>query len=393
MRAVFSLLLVLLLAVTAVHAGVVYQRTQVPKGWSMLGAAPASASVSFSLGLVTRNSDELESFFWSVTDPDSAEYLQYLTSEEVEARFGADEADRVQVQMWLLKAGVTDIRSVSSALYVTTTAATAARLFDTEMRSFRHVQSGVTVVKAWGKYSLPEHVHGRVEIVTGISSFPVPGKSSPFKKPTAAAPPSKLEAVVPQTLTGMYNIRQQTPGSVSAANQAVIEYEGQYFSNNDTAAFAADVGYNTTNQTIAPIPASHVVGKNVPSQPGVESTLDVQMIAAVNMEVDTWFWIEDGQGWLYEFGTHILNSSVKPQVTSTSYGWWEGDQCAIDGAECQQLGVDSYGYTAAVNKLFQKVGVVGVSLLVASGDSGANGRTDEGCSYPTLRPEFPASSP
>jgi len=109
--------------------------------------------------------------------------------------------------------------------------------------------------------------------------------------------------------------------------------------------------------------------------------------------VATWFWIEDGQGWLYEFGTHILNATTKPQVTSTSYGWWEGDQCAIDGSECQQLGVDSYGYTAAVNKLFQKIGVVGVSLLVASGDSGANGRTDEGCSYPNLRPEFPASSP
>jgi len=47
----------------------------------------------------------------------------------------------------------------------------------------------------------------------------------------------------------------------------------------------------------------------------------------------------------------------------------------------------------AVNKLFQKIGVAGTSLVVASGDSGANGRTDEGCSAKQLRPEFPAASP
>jgi tripeptidyl-peptidase-1 len=47
-----------------------------------------------------------------------------------------------------------------------------------------------------------------------------------------------------------------------------------------------------------------------------------------------------------------------------------------------------------VNVEFQKIGLRGVSLISASGDSGANGRTDGDCSLAQrLRPPFPASSP
>lgn len=40
-----------------------------------------------------------------------------------------------------------------------------------------------------------------------------------------------------------------------------------------------------------------------------------------------------------------------------------------------------------------KIGLQGVSILCASGDSGANGRTDPSCTAPKLRPAFPAASP
>lgn len=42
---------------------------------------------------------------------------------------------------------------------------------------------------------------------------------------------------------------------------------------------------------------------------------------------------------------------------------------------------------------FQKIGAKGVSLIAASGDSGANGRTDGLCTETHLNPTFPAASP
>jgi len=78
-----------------------------------------------------------------------------------------------------------------------------------------------------------------------------------------------------------------------------------------------------------------------------------------------------------------------------SYAWNEEMQCedGIGNYECQQLGVNSTQYVKLVNVEFQKIGLRGVSMFAASGDSGANGRTDPGCSENHLNPPYPAASP
>jgi len=98
---------------------------------------------------------------------------------------------------------------------------------------------------------------------------------------------------------------------------------------------------------------------------------------------------------LYGFATHMFMTKSVPLVNSISYGWNEEDQCeqGIGYQECQQLGVDSKGYVARVNVEFQKIGIRGVTLYCASGDSGANGRTDPYCTEDHLNPVFPAASP
>jgi len=117
------------------------------------------------------------------------------------------------------------------------------------------------------------------------------------------------------------------------------------------------------------------------------------MVATVNPSATAWFWLEDGQGWLYQYVNHYFNTADVPQVVSISYGWSEADQCDIDPDECQALGVTSQQYVARVNAEFQKIAAQGRTILVASGDSGANGRTDPDCTLPYLKPDYPAASP
>merc|ERR1711916_19673 len=147
--------------------------------------------------------------------------------------------------------------------------------------------------------------------------------------------------------------------------------------------------------TIPALSSDHIIGNNNAGAPGVEATLDIQYIAAVGVGVTNWFWLEGGGVWLYGFATHFLNTQDVPLVASVSYGWNEEQQCenGIGGQECQQLGVDSKQYVTRVNTEFQKIGLRGVSLFVASGDSGANGRTDESCTESHLNPSYPAASP
>jgi tripeptidyl-peptidase-1 len=96
---------------------------------------------------------------------------------------------------------------------------------------------------------------------------------------------------------------------------------------------------------------------------------------------------------LYQFVNHFFTTTAVPNVVSISYGWSEADQCDIDQAECLKLGVNSQGYVERVNAEFQKIALRGISVMVASGDSGANGRTDPDCTLPYLKPDYPAACP
>lgn len=124
---------------------------------------------------------------------------------------------------------------------------------------------------------------------------------------------------------------------------------------------------------------------------GTECTLDIQYIAGMGRGAVNWWW--DTPTWLYDFATSFVAETSLPDVISISYGWAEDDQCQFGGNECQKLGVKSTGYVTRVNTEFQKIGLKGVTILAASGDSGANGRSDGDCADPQLKPGFPGASP
>merc|ERR1712048_1043261 len=135
------------------------------------------------------------------------------------------------------------------------------------------------------------------------------------------------------------------------------------------------------------------VGPYDGSMPDTEATLDVQYIMSVGQKQVDWYWTSDA--WMYTWSHNFFNHDAVPDAVSISWGWAEDQQCSagISQAECQTLGVNSQTYVARVNVEFQKIGLRGVSLFVASGDSGANGRSDGTCTGKKLHASFPGSSP
>jgi len=385
--------LVALVAGTTVDRDVLFTRFQPASGWQMLGRAKATDKVTFTIGLKQRNMDKLHKIVEQITDPKHPEYQNYMSIKAINAMVAPAKKDKQQVISWLTKSGImrTQIKDLADSLDVSTNVKTAEKLFQTAMHYYAHKTEGTVVVKNFGQYSVPKKVSKYIDIVAGLSTFPVPhltAKKRSQRKGGKGAPMDTV-GIVAQSIAALYNLpSSQTTGSAPQTSVGVIEFQGQNFAPADSDAYAQSVGIQ-----IVDVPANQTIGPNDPTNPQTEAELDIQMVQTVNTETSPWFWLESGQGWLYQFGTHFFSTQAVPQVNSISYGWWEGDQCTIDPDECQALGVSSEGYVNAVNAQFAKIAARGIALISASGDSGANGRTDPDCTTPQLRAAFPGSSP
>lgn len=379
------LAVVVILAITSIvsaHApsrqarDVIMNRRRAPDQYKIVGFAAPDASFSFTLGLKQQNLEEFERLFWEISTPGSAKYRQFMTNEEILDMIAPPAVHREIVLGWLRDQGVNDIQDRRDSLRVKTTVAIAERIFETKLYIFHYSERNSTILRQLGPYSLPKTILRFVDMVSGISDFPLNAHRLHVS-------PNQQFAVVPQTLQVEYNI----PSSASASNvnQGVIEFgSGESFNPDSLQTFAQGVGV-----TINPVSTQHNVNPLPPS--GIEGTLDIQYIGSIGSDAVNWYWTETD--WLYDWSTSFFSAASKPEVVSISYGWYENAQCDIDPDDCQNLGIDSVQYVTKVNTEFQKIGAAGVSIMSASGDSGANGRTDPDCTIPQLRPEYPGVSP
>jgi len=381
----------LVLALAKQQPKILGQRTETnyPSTWMKTVPADKSQKLFFLIALKQRNLDVLEQSFWAISDPTSPEYRNFLTIDQIDSIVNPAESVVEEVVDWLTSNGVSDIEYWGDAIKVRATVEVCERVFSTQFHEFVHKESGKKIVRQFGQFSVPHKVAEHIDLVSGLSEFPMP-RFSVKRKSTQKRSVSQVQpAVCPQSIQNYYAVGS---ASVSGSNTSVgvIEFEDQYFAPSDLSDFASSF-----NVAATPLTKNHIIGSNDPTNPQLEATLDIEYALAVGQNAVGWFWIEGDNVWLYGFAKHMSATTPVPWVASISYGWNEEMQCeqGIGSNECQQLGVNSQQYVARVNTEFQKIGVRGISLICASGDSGANGRTDPYCSETHLNPVFPAASP
>ena len=119
-----------------------------------------------------------------------------------------------------------------------------------------------------------------------------------------------------------------------------------------------------------------------------ESELDVQLMSQAADGISLWYW--NTPYWLYSLAVDFYNREDIPDVISMSWGWAEDSQCDI--IDCTNI--TSQEYVSRVNNEYLKISLRGTTIVVASGDAGAPGRTNEGCNIGrAINPVFPGSSP
>lgn len=282
----------------------------IPAGWHLGPLADASAAVKFTLMLRQRNLEVLDRWFYEAADPTHAHYQHFRSIDEISSLVSPAESELTAVHDWLHLAGVQPdhIKWFGDAIEVSTTVRHAVRLFETKFHVFEHKDSGITLVRQLGSYSVPSDLS--IEMVFALSSFLLP-RRTPVRRATRRTAASLDYGVVPQTVAAMYNIlpsSARTGRGDSFATSVGVFQHGESYTPDDLAWFGGNC-----SETIPSLSPDHIIGANDPANPGPEATLDIELLAGVNPETELWFWRE-----CHHVALHLRHPFLQHQRRATS---------------------------------------------------------------------------
>uniref|UniRef100_A0A8C6U2A7 Tripeptidyl-peptidase 1 n=1 Tax=Neogobius melanostomus TaxID=47308 RepID=A0A8C6U2A7_9GOBI len=215
-------------------------------------------------------------------------------------------------------------------------------------------------------------------MIGGVHRFPLK-----VQELTQATPHSKHSkaglhlGVTPSILRQRYNLSASDVGVAANNSQAVAQFLEQYYHPADLTEFMSLFGGSFEHHSAV----ERVVGTQGGGKAGLEASLDVEYIMSTGANISTWVFTNAGrhesQEPFLQWMLLLSNMTALPWVHTISYG---DDEDSLSTA-----------YMTRISTEFMKAGVRGISLLFASGDSGA------GCRHMgkenAFRPSFPASSP
>ncbi|KAG1972546.1 peptidase S8 and S53 domain-containing protein [Pimephales promelas] len=375
--AVFVLSLIWLVSGELLEAD---QDASVPEDWILVERVGPLEEVELTFALKQQNVNQMEELLKLVSDPDSQQYGKYLSLEEVAALVQPSQLTEKVVQSWLQSHGVINCHTVVTRDFlqcVMTVQVAEALLPGSKFHRYR--RDSHTVLRSTSLYSVQEDVHQHLDFVGGVHRFPPKGKeiSKGWEGARQAALSYHL-GVTPSVLRSRYNLTAKDVGTATNNSQAVAQFLEQYYHPADLAEFMSLFGGGFTHMSAV----ERVVGTQGGGKAGIEASLDVEYIMSSGANISTWVFTNPGrhetQEPFLQWMLLLSNMSAVPWVHTISYG---DDEDSLSDA-----------YMNRINNEFMKTGLRGISMLFASGDSGA------GCRHltkerNTFRPSFPASSP
>ncbi|KAF9893306.1 hypothetical protein FE257_011736 [Aspergillus nanangensis] len=439
------------LAIPAPANYVLHERRDVlPAQWEDEKHLDGDTQLPMRIGLTQSNMDRGHDLLMEVSNPKSDQYGRYLSAEEVHHLFAPSQERVDEVRSWLESAGIAADRISQSVnkqwLQFDATTAEAERLLKTKYSLYSDGATGRSHV-ACREYHVPESIQHHIDYITpGVKELEVRGVSSVEKRnidkelfgilPPILRPltmPLDLLlgdflqfcdiVVTPACIQAMYNVSQGT--SATPGNElGIFEGLGDVYTQDDLDLFFATVAHEIPDGTHPDLRA--INGAEAPTNifsAGPESNLDFQIsYPLIWPQNSVLFQTDDpvyqGNYTFNGFLNNFLNaidgsycSEISPldppypnpaangykgqlqcgvykptNVISISYGGWESTlPIHYQRRQCQE---------------WMKLGLQGVSVIVASGDSGVEGRggspTPSNClgdDSKIFAPGFPATCP
>jgi subtilase family serine protease len=316
----------------------------------------------------------LEDLTDELQDPDSANYHQWLTADEL-GKFGPAQEDIDAVVGWLSSHGlrVNVVHKTGTTLDVSGTAGQVNEAFHTEIHRY-NVKGEQHIANATN----PKIPAALASVVVGVASLndfmPKPLMLKPranFTFPCTGCPDgfnnTEQYDEAPADFATIYNVAPlyKAKKPITGKGQTVVVLEDTDVRSGDVATFRSAFGlssYSGTFKQIHPGPGCSDPGKNGAEG---EAALDAEWAGAVAPDADVK--LASCADTATNFGgfiaaQNLLDSKSPPPIMSLSYGNCEAD--------------DGPSGNAYINALWQQAATEGVSVFVSAGDGAAAGCDD-----------------
>jgi len=348
---VFTTLLVVVLCAWSISSAEIMNSQS--KFWrNTFLRAEGNTPLRLQLALHQHNLDWLESTLYAVSNPTSLSYGKHLTVEQIAEHIAPPSSDVTLVLEWLSLHGIYgEVPRSGDWIIADITVRQMEILFECDLYYFEHISTSSMIIRCPTSYLIPSHLDHIISFVAGLNTFPF--MRSPVRYSTEDA--AKVD---PSTCYSIYNVNSLPTSAVAGSSQAVVEFNNNYFSTSDLQSFFDKYQTSLKGQTV-----QQIYGYNDPTSRRIslEANLDVQYIMALGAFVNTSDYSSgiDIKGIMDAFLDYtwvVGNQTQPPLVQSISYGEYGGQ---YNNVTDQRINVE-----------FQKMGVRGISILLASGDNG-----------------------
>ena len=385
----------------------------VPASWQLVRSATPEDILTLRIAVKEHRKVD-EKHILGRSDPKSPLYGRYMSAEELRALLRdstsatARKASWEKVQRWIDARNLPAVRDGDRGFEIKIRASEAESLFGTKFSYYTREGDDQPVARTEA-YSLPLGIRDDVDFVYPTVHFFDGGHSRAAESnlarrqhlPTGPFDCSKY--ICPANLTALYNI-DYVPETASASKLAIAGFLEQNANQADWKSFTSQYGLSNASVQ-APVTIVNVNGaenSQEAAEARIEAQLDLEFSSSFTGALNVTYHLVGGrppaleqpgnvpvpdkdneQEPYLEYLDYLLAQDDVPQVVSISY---TDDEQAVPQAYATQV-CDRFSYLA----------LRGVSVLVASGDAGAQGTRFSSCqgpdSEPRFIPNFPASCP
>ncbi|PQE08270.1 tripeptidyl-peptidase 1 precursor protein [Rutstroemia sp. NJR-2017a BVV2] len=405
------------LAVSSVHALPTFVKSSIfekistpPPGWELDETVKLDKDASLMklrLHLVQQNKDKFYELATNIATPGHDLYLSHLDQHVIDAMIAPKTESRDLVLQWLATAKLDSQATVSArgdSVILEATVSQIEELLQAEYNAYINKGLKEGAVRTL-EYSLPDALKGHVDIVQPTTFFGLRAmrstikehtaidESALFTEGTAAVTGCSGTTITPTCLANLYSFTS-APATLTKGLMGIAGFLEQWPSKSDLTTFMNSYAY-FANKAYT-YTCTLINGGTCPSSgsgyPGIEANLDVQYARAITSEIPNVYYSTGGSPPIVGGGSNTnepylefldyllgLSTSALPQTISISYG---DDESTVP-----------LSYADEVCSLFSQLGARGVSVLVASGDSGVGTTCVTTGTTKGFTTSFPASCP